>query len=132
MPGAFLCFCVEIVVNGLGQLFAHAGGVFQLVGGGFLHCTHALELGQQGFGCFGAYARHLGQGGGVAFLLHLLLAVGVGEPVGLVLDGGDEGKSAAVHVDGDLPALAVHHGPGAVVVILYHAVQRHIGKGGAC
>ena len=46
-----------------------------------------------------------------------------------VLDGGDESKGAPVHVDGDLPTLAVHHGPGTVVVVLYHAKQRHIFQG---
>jgi alcohol dehydrogenase YqhD (iron-dependent ADH family) len=69
---------MKIIVDDLCCLFAHAGGVFQLVGGGFLHRAHALELGQQGFGGFWAYARHLGEGGGIAFLLHLLLAVGGG------------------------------------------------------
>ena len=52
--------------------------------------------------------------------------------MGLVLDGRDEGKGAAVHVDGNFPPVAVHDGAGAVVVILHHSVQRHIGKGGAC
>ena len=46
--------------------------------------------------------------------------------MGLVLNGSDEGKGAAVHVDGNFPPVAVHDGAGAVVVILYHAVQRHI------
>ena len=51
-----MCLCLmKIVVDGLGQLLAHTGGVFQLVGGGFLHRAHAFELRQQGFGCFGAY-----------------------------------------------------------------------------
>ena len=52
--GAFLClYLMKILVDGLRQLPAHAGGVFQLVGGGFLHCAHALELRQQGFGGLG-------------------------------------------------------------------------------
>ena len=59
-------------------------------------------------------------------MLHLLLAVGVGKAVGLVLNGSNEGKGTAVHVDGNFPPVAVHDGAGAVVVILYHAVQRHI------
>ena len=46
--------------------------------------------------------------------------------MGLVLNGSDEGKGAPVHVDGNFPPVAVHDGAGAVVVILYHAVQRHI------
>ena len=54
----FLCFPVKIIVDGLCQLPAHTGSVFQLVGGGVLHRAHALELRQQGFGGFGAYARH--------------------------------------------------------------------------
>ena len=46
----------------------------------------------------------------------------------LVLNGGDEGKGAAGHVDGDLAAVAVNDGAGAVVIVLDHAVQRHIHK----
>ena len=51
--------------------------------------------------------------------------------MGLVLDGRDEGERSPVHVDGDLPALAVHDGAGAVMVVLHHAVQRHIRQPGA-
>ena len=46
----------------------------------------------------------------------------------LVLNGGDEGERPAVHVDGDLPAFAVHDGAGAVVVVLHHAVEGYIGQ----
>ena len=46
--------------------------------------------------------------------------------MGLVLNGSDKGKGAPVHIDGNFPPVAVHDGAGAVVVILYHAVQRHI------
>ena len=49
--------------------------------------------------------------------------------MGLVLNGRDKGKGAPVHVDGNFPPLAVHDGTGTVVVVLHHAVERHICKG---
>ena len=123
----------ECKFGGLGgQLGANAGGIFQLVGGGLPHSTHALELCHQGLGRFGAHAGHLGQGGGIALLPHLLLAVCIGKAVGLVLDGRDKGECPPVHIDGDLPALTVHDGTGAVMVILDHAVKGHIGQRSAC
>ena len=88
---------MKIIVDDLCRLFAHAGGVFQLVRRGFLHRTHAFELGHQRLGRFGADAGDFRQGGGITLLLHLLLAVGIGKAVGLILDGRDEGKGAPVH-----------------------------------
>ena len=70
---------VKICVDDLCRLFAHAGGIFQLVRRGFLHRTHAFELGHQRLGRFGADAGDFRQGGGITLLLHLLLAVGVGK-----------------------------------------------------
>ena len=56
----------------------------------------------------------------------LLLAVGVGKAVGLVLDGRDKGECPPVHIDGDFPALTVHDGAGAVMVILDHTTDRNL------
>ena len=58
--------------------------------------------------------------------LHCALAVVVGVAVGLVLNVRDKRKDIAVAVDGDLAALVVHNGAGAVVVILDHAEGRHM------
>src|SRR5699024_4347803 len=77
------------------------------------------------------HSGNLHQGGRIALLAHLLAAVGVGEAVGLVLDGGDEGKGPPVHVDGDLLPVPVHDGAGAVVAVLDHAVEGDISQGGA-
>ena len=46
--------------------------------------------------------------------------------MGLVLNVRDKRKDIAVAVDGDLAALVVHNGAGAVVVILDHAEGRHM------
>ena len=103
---------MKICVDDLCRLFAHAGGIFQLVRRGFLHRAHALELGHQCLCRFGADAGYLRQGGGITLLLHLLLAIGIGKAMGLVLNGRDKGKGAPVHVDGNFPAVAVHNGAG--------------------
>ena len=75
---------------------------------------------------FFTYAGNGGQSGSVGLFLHCALAVVVGVAVGLVLNVRDKRKDIAVAVDGDLAALVVHNGAGAVVVILDHAEGRHM------
>ena len=48
-----------------------------------------------------------------------------------VLDRGDKGKGAPIHLNGDLLPLCVHNGTGAVVIVLHHAKQRHMLHHGA-
>ena len=60
---------MKICVDDLCRLFAHAGGVFQLVRRGFLHRAHALELGHQRLGRFGADAGDFRQGGEITLLM---------------------------------------------------------------
>ena len=123
-------FGVEVVIYRLGGRAGHARGLQQLLqfGGcnGFGCLKVAIQGGSPGF----ANAGDFGQGQFQSGFAVLGAGIGDGKAVDFVLDGRYQMKRPLVGGDGNLPAVT-GNGPGAVPVILHHAVHRNIQPKGA-